>query len=115
MNILFLSTVYTWRINAIFYNDDTMHEIYQDKGEYDFIDQLPQIIYSFLISLLFGFLFEMLVLTEDVILDKEIKISYKKIIKKYLVYEIAFFMFLIIVIIFIIYLLSKRKRQMKCY
>ena len=56
-----------------------------------------------------------ILLTEDVILDKEIKISYKKIIKKYLVYEIAFFMFLIIVIIFIIYLLSKRKRQMKCY
>ena len=55
-----------YAINAIFYNDDTMHEIYQDKGEYDFIDQLPQIIYSFLISLLFGFLFEMLVLTEDV-------------------------------------------------
>jgi D-alanyl-D-alanine carboxypeptidase (penicillin-binding protein 5/6) len=51
-----------------------------------------------------------ILLTEDVILDKEIKISYKKIIKKYLVYEIAFFMFLIIVIIFIIYLLSKKKK-----
>ena len=39
----------------MFYNDDSMHKIYKNKGAFDFIDQLPQIIYSFIISMLFSF------------------------------------------------------------
>ena len=96
-----------YAINAIFYNDDTMHEIYQDKGEYDFIDQLPQIIYSFLISLLFGFLFEMLVLTEDVILEiKKIKSKKEFEIKtKHLLFKlkIKFLLYFIISTIFLLF------------
>ena len=37
-------------INAIFFTDETMHKIYIDRGSYNFIYQLPQIIYSTLIS-----------------------------------------------------------------
>ena len=96
-----------YAINAIFYNDNTMHEIYQDKGEYDFIDQLPQIIYSFLISLLFGFLFEMLALTEDVILEiKKIKSKNEFEIKtKHLLFKIKikFLLYFIISTIFLLF------------
>ena len=54
-----------------------------------------------------------MLLTEKVRLDKNIDISYKKIIKKYFVYEMLFLVFLILLILFIIYLICKRKK--KCY
>ena len=37
-------------INALFYNDETMHKIYENKGVFDLESQLPIIIYSTLIS-----------------------------------------------------------------
>ena len=37
-------------MNALFYNDDTIHKIYINKGTYNFLYQLSQIIYSTLIS-----------------------------------------------------------------
>ena len=37
-------------INALFFNDTTMHKIYLDEGSYNFIYQIPQILYSSLIS-----------------------------------------------------------------
>ena len=37
-------------VNALFFNDSTMHKIYEDKGEYNFIYQMPQILYSTLIT-----------------------------------------------------------------
>ena len=40
---------------AMFFNDDSMNKIYKNKAAFDFIDQLPQIIYSFIISMLFSF------------------------------------------------------------
>ena len=61
-------------INGLFFNDDTMHKIYKNKGDFDIFGQLPQIIYSFIISSLFSFLLEMLALTEGSILElKQIK------------------------------------------
>ena len=37
-------------INAIFYTDSTMHKIYEDKGSFNFIYKIPQILYSSIIS-----------------------------------------------------------------
>ena len=39
-----------YTINALFFNDSTIHKIYKDEGIYNFIYQLPQIIYSTIIS-----------------------------------------------------------------
>ena len=36
-------------VNALFFNDDTMHKIYEDKGIFDWETQIPLTIYSFLI------------------------------------------------------------------
>ena len=68
-------------INAIFFNDDTMHKIYKNKGAFDLIGQLPQIIYSSIISSLFSFIMEILALTEEKILQFK-KIRMKKNVNK---------------------------------
>jgi len=56
-------------INALFFNDDTMHKIYQDKGEYNFLYQIPQILYSTLISRFIDTLIKNLALYQDNIIE----------------------------------------------
>ena len=40
-----------YTVNALFFNDDTMHNIYENKGSFDLEYQLPTTIYSSLISM----------------------------------------------------------------
>ena len=54
-------------INALFFDDSTMHVIY--KIEFDIIYQIPQIIYSSLISGIITALLKFLALTEKAIID----------------------------------------------
>ena len=56
-------------VNALFFNDDTMHKIYEDKGSFNFIYQLPQIIYSSLDSIIINTLIKFLALSEGTILE----------------------------------------------
>ena len=56
-------------INALFFNDDTLHQIYEDKGKYNFSFQIPQIIYSALISMIVYILIKILALSKDKIVD----------------------------------------------
>ena len=56
-------------INAIFFTDGTMHEIYIDEGHFDFIYQIPQIIYSSLISAVITTLITYLSLPEKSIIE----------------------------------------------
>ena len=51
----------SYTINVLFFNDSTMHKIYKDAGSYDFIYQIPQIIYSSIISNIINILFRLLV------------------------------------------------------
>ena len=37
-------------MNIIFFSDNSMHKIYVNYGKYDFIQQIPQIIYSIVVS-----------------------------------------------------------------
>ena len=37
-------------MNVFFFSDDSMHKLYLNYGKYDFIQQIPQIIYSSIIS-----------------------------------------------------------------
>ena len=50
--LFFFSFSSSYAVNALFFNDDTMHQIYEDEGDFNFIYQLPQIIYSTLLSFL---------------------------------------------------------------
>jgi hypothetical protein len=48
--LFFFNFTVTFIVNALFFNDDTMHKIYVDHGSYDFIYNIPQILYSSIIS-----------------------------------------------------------------
>ena len=56
-------------INALFFNDNTMHKIYIDEGNYNIIYQIPQIIYSSLISGVINTIIKYLSLSQDNIIE----------------------------------------------
>ena len=49
IDLFFIGFIINYFVNGLFFTDDTMHKIYEDYGVYNFIFQLPQIIYSSLI------------------------------------------------------------------
>ena len=53
----------------MFYTDSTMHKIYVDDGAFDFTYQLPQMIYSLIISTTFAVLLKYLGLYEQDIVE----------------------------------------------
>ena len=103
---IFSFTIF-YTVNALFFTDDTMHEIYKNKGSFDLEYQLPKIIYSSLISIILNILFKRLALSEDQILDFK-KIKEKKdldrittaLIKKI---KIKFFSYFILSFIFLLF------------
>ena len=96
-----------YTVNALFYNDDVMHKIYEDRGGFDFIYQLPKDIYSSLISIILNKILNLLALSNDVIVNfkqsKNKKDSNKrgKNLKKKL--RIKFILFFIISFIFLLF------------
>ena len=60
---LFSFSLY-FAINAFFFNDDTMHRIYIENGQFNFIYQLPVTIYSTLVSAFVNMLLRTLAITE---------------------------------------------------
>ena len=100
-------------INALFFNDDTMHKIYQDKGKYNLLFQIPQILYSTLISRLIDTLNKNLALSQDNIVElkKEkrkinIKKKYAKILKFIIIKIILFFIISFIILSFFWYYIT---------
>jgi len=57
-----------YTINSFFFQDKTIHKIYEDKGMFDFIYQIPQIIYSTIISSTLTLLIKYLSLSDSTIL-----------------------------------------------
>ena len=62
--LIFFSFVLYYAVNALFFDDKVMHKIYEDEGEFNFIYQIPQIIYSSIISSIIHALVKTLALTE---------------------------------------------------
>ena len=85
-------------INALFFSDNTMHKIYLDEGDFNFIYQIPQIIYSTIISSIISIIIKILVLSEKEILElkreKKIKLLNKKFLKLELKLKIKFAFYL---------------------
>ena len=52
-------------MNTLFFSDDSMHKIYEDEGKYDFLYQIPQTLYSTIVSQIISFLLETLSLSND--------------------------------------------------
>ena len=103
--VIGFSLYYT--VSALFYNDDTMHNIYVSNGTFDIAYQLPKIIYSSLISMLLNILLKMLALSNDAVLKfkqnkSEVNINEKgKSLNKLL--SIKFVLYFIISFIFLIF------------
>ena len=68
IDLFLISFTLFFAINTIFFDDDNMHKIYEDKGTFNLAYQLPNIIYSSLISYIFKFILDLLALSEGLIL-----------------------------------------------
>ena len=66
--LFFFSFALYYAVNALFFNDKTMHKIYEDEGIFNFIYFIPQIIYSVIISSIINILIKELSLSEKNIL-----------------------------------------------
>ena len=90
-------------LNALFFNDETMHNIYKDEGSFGLIYQIPIILYSSLISIIINSLIKFIASTEENIIEiKEEKrkthkkISNKRIKRLYKILKIKFILFFVV-------------------
>ena len=67
--LFFFSFALYLTVNTFFFNDSTMHKIFVDKGDFNFIYQLPQILYSTILSAIFTIIVKKLSLSEEDILN----------------------------------------------
>ena len=92
-------------INSFFFNDKTMHQIYEDESEYNIIQQLFIILLSSIISSILNIIFKLLALSEKDILsikkeknlENYLKLSKqvkKELIIKFILFYISGFVFL---------------------
>ena len=86
-----------YTVNALFYNDDTMHKIYKSKGNFDLATEIPITIYSTIISMILNFHLNLLALSNDAI------INYKQNSIKSNIFEKAKNLKKILIIKFILY------------
>ena len=70
--LFFFSFGLYYTVNALFFTDSTMNKIYEDNGEYDFIYQIPKILYSNLICTVINLIVRILSLSEKDILKIKI-------------------------------------------
>ena len=82
IDLFFIGFIIYFTVNALFFNDNTMHKIYEEKGKYQILYQLPQIIYSSIISIIINILLKLLSLSESDILALKSKKEKKDIDKK---------------------------------
>ena len=92
-------------VNALFFTDSTMHKIKEDQGIYDFVFQLPQILYSSLICTIINTIVTHLSLNEKEILEikkeknnrkeKALKVLKRIRIKLFLYYLINFLLLIL--------------------
>ena len=106
INLFFFTFAVSYTINALFFDDSTMHKIYEEEGKYNFIYQIPQILYSTIISSVILIIVKTLAIVEKNVLKiknceegQEIKKVYKSQLK---IIKIKFVCFFVIVYIFLL-------------
>ena len=99
-------------LNTFFFSDDSMHKLFLNYGKYNFIQQIPQITYSTIISLLIEVFLCYLSLTDKYFyliktsFMKGNKEEIKKIIKCIKIKLIMFFIFVFIFFVLYWYIIS---------
>ena len=79
---LFKSFSLYFTINGFFFDDSTMHKVTESNGKYDIIYQIPQILYSSVVSAVINMILKRLSLSEKNILlikqEKNMNLAIKK-------------------------------------
>ena len=105
-NLFIIGLAIEYTINALFYNDDTMHKIYKIKGEFDLDTLIPIVVYSTIISNILNYPLNFLASSNDPIINfkqgnfiinikKRMKLLIKNLIIKFILYFIISFLFLL--------------------
>ena len=105
MFLFFFSFCLNFVVNALFFNDDTIHKIYEDKGKFNFLYQIPQILYSSIISGIIDSLIRNFSLTQDNIVELKQEKEYKEKRKFLQLIKIKFILFFISTFIFLLFFL----------
>jgi len=107
IDLFFIQFAIEYTVNGLFFTDNTMHKIYEIKGEFDIETQLPIMIYSTLISMILNTPLDSLALSNDAILNfkqSNIKINIKKKAKKLMnILTIKFIIYFIISSLFLLF------------
>ena len=100
-------------INGFFFNDKTMHKIYKDSGAFNIIYQIPQILYSSIVSSVTNMILKNLSLSEKNILiikkEKDMNIIIKKgkdVLRCIKIKFIIYFSFSFLLMLFFWYFIS---------
>ena len=108
--LFFFSFALFFNVNALFFSDSTMHKIYEDRGKFNFLYQIQQILYSTIISSFVNTIVTKLSLTENYIIiikrKKNIPKKREKILKCFKIKFIFFFVLVILFLLFFWYYLS---------
>ena len=102
--ILFLfSLALYFTINTLFFNEETLHKIYEDQGNFNFIYQIPNILYSTIINSIITIIIKYLSLTERNILEikKEKNNMLEKSSKLLKCLIIKFMLFFVLILLFL--------------
>jgi hypothetical protein len=113
ISLLILSFSLYFTINGFFFTDETMNKINEDHGKYNFLYQIPQLLYSTLISSVINFSLKLLSLSEKQILSikqekdlSNIKQNSKKILKCLKIKISIFFILSFLFMLFFWYFIS---------
>ena len=113
IDLFFIGFSIEYIVNALFYNDDTMHKIYVSKGQFDLENQLPIIVYSSLISYILNSPLNFLALSNNAIIDFKkvnmkinILMETQKLIKILIIKFVFYFIISFIFLLFFLYYLS---------
>ena len=106
INLFLIGFTIEYTVNALFYNDETMHKIYESKGDFDLETQIPIAVYSTIISSILNYPLNILALSNDAIIDfkqdnskilimKRVKNLTNRLRIKFILYFIISFVFLL--------------------
>ena len=100
-------------VNALFFNDSTMHKIYEEYGDFNFIYQIPQTLYSTIICTFINLFVKFLSLTEKNVIelkklkkDDNIGGNVNKMKKLFTIKFILFYVFSLLLLSFFWYYLA---------
>ena len=109
MFLFFLFFAVHFAVNALFFDDNTMNKIMLNKGEFNFVYQIPIILYSSFISGIINTIIKYLALTEKIILEikntKNMEDFDSKVKNIFNIIKIKFILFFIITLCLLFFLM----------